>query len=94
MFGLAWAGLDAVARVEVTTDGGASWRDAELVGPHAPYSWTRWECTWIADHAGEYQLAARATSSAGRPQPVAHDPLSGAYVIHHVRPITVTVSAG
>src|SRR5262249_9312327 len=33
VFGVAWAGEDAVARVEVSTDGGNSWCDAELLGP-------------------------------------------------------------
>jgi sulfane dehydrogenase subunit SoxC len=28
--GLAWSGSGKVARVEVTTEGGASWRDAAL----------------------------------------------------------------
>jgi DMSO/TMAO reductase YedYZ molybdopterin-dependent catalytic subunit len=44
VFGVAWAGEEAVAAVEVSTDGGATWARAELLGPHAPYSWTLWEC--------------------------------------------------
>ena len=38
--GIAWAGEEAVAKVEVSTDGGLSWCQASLVGPRAPYSWT------------------------------------------------------
>src|SRR5262249_8092947 len=33
VFGVAWAGEEAVARVEVSTDGGRTWADAALVGP-------------------------------------------------------------
>src|SRR5438552_3382429 len=42
LFGVAWAGEEALARVGVSTDGGHSWNDAELIGPRAPYSWTLW----------------------------------------------------
>ena len=50
VFGLAWAGEEAVARVELSTDGGQTWREAELLGPFAPYSWTMWEYLWdVAD---------------------------------------------
>src|SRR5262249_59946152 len=43
LFGVAWAGEDSVSRVEVSTNGGATWSDAALMGPQAPYSWTLWE---------------------------------------------------
>ena len=93
IFGVAWAGEHPVARVEVTTDGGASWRDAELVGPRAPYSWTLWELAWEAA-PGNHAIAARATSASGATQPVEHEPLNGGYQIHNVRSISVTVESG
>ena len=93
LFGVAWAGEDAVARVEITTDGGDTWCDAELVGPRAPYSWTLWEHLWTPPRAGAFRIASRATSSSGQVQPVEHEPLNGGYLIHHVRPMTVTVEA-
>ena len=34
--GLAWSGAGAIRRVEVSTDGGRSWKDAELQGPVHP----------------------------------------------------------
>jgi DMSO/TMAO reductase YedYZ molybdopterin-dependent catalytic subunit len=91
VFGLAWAGEEAVARVELSTDGGRSWRDVELLGPHAPYSWTMWEYLWDVRDAGSYQLVSRATSASGRTQPVEHDPLLGGYMISFSRPIPVRV---
>jgi DMSO/TMAO reductase YedYZ molybdopterin-dependent catalytic subunit len=93
VFGVAWAGPDAVARVEVTTDGCATWHDAELIGPRAPYSWTMWEYLWDVTSAGPHAIATRATSTRGATQPVGHDPLYGGYLIHHVRPISVVVEA-
>jgi hypothetical protein len=91
VFGLAWAGEEAVAKVEVSTDGGTSWRDAELLGPSAPYSWTMWEYLWDVRTAGFCRLVSRATSAGGRVQPAEHDPLLGGYLIHYSRPIPVRV---
>jgi len=39
--GFAWSGNGAIARVEVTLDGGASWSDASLDGPVLPKAFTR-----------------------------------------------------
>src|SRR6185369_16673080 len=54
--GLAWAGEEAVARVEVSTDGGHTWADAAPVGPHAAHSWTLWEYLWEVGRPGEHEL--------------------------------------
>src|SRR5262245_45197104 len=72
--GAAWAGEEAVARVEVSTDGGKSWGDASLVGPQAQYSWTLWEYLWEAGEPGEHTLLARAVSAGGRGQAAEADP--------------------
>jgi DMSO/TMAO reductase YedYZ molybdopterin-dependent catalytic subunit len=91
LFGVAWAGEEAVAGVEVSTDGGRTWTQAELIGPRAPYSWTLWEYLWEVAEAGEYSLLARATSASGQVQPMEHDPLHGGYMIHHLRPVHVSL---
>jgi DMSO/TMAO reductase YedYZ molybdopterin-dependent catalytic subunit len=93
VFGLAWAGEETIGRVEVSSDGGRSWREAELLGPFAPYSWTLWEYSWEVKQPGSYQLVARAASASGRVQPREHDPLLGGYMIHFSRPIPVEVAA-
>jgi DMSO/TMAO reductase YedYZ molybdopterin-dependent catalytic subunit len=93
LFGAAWAGEDSVSRVEVSTDAGACWRDASLIGPQAPYSWTLWEYSWEADAPGDYTILVRATSSGGRVQPSEHDTLNGGYLIHHCRPLCLRVAA-
>ncbi len=92
-FGLAWAGDDAVASVEVSLDGGEAWDEAQLMGPQAPRSWSLWEYTWTADLPGEHEIVARATSSSGQRQPLEHDPLRGGYMINFCRPRRVRVAA-
>jgi DMSO/TMAO reductase YedYZ molybdopterin-dependent catalytic subunit len=91
--GVAWAGEEAVAAVEVSTDGGRSWDRAELVGARAPYSWVLWEYLWETGTPGSYTLLARAISEGGTVQPDHHDPLWGGYLIHHSRQTTVQVGA-
>jgi DMSO/TMAO reductase YedYZ molybdopterin-dependent catalytic subunit len=93
VFGIAWAGEDQVERVEVSTNGGQSWDQAELLGPHAPYSWTLWEYAWPVNQPGRYELLSRATSNRGETQPLEHNPLHGGYMIHFSRPIEVSVIA-
>jgi DMSO/TMAO reductase YedYZ molybdopterin-dependent catalytic subunit len=94
LFGVAWAGEEAVERVEVSTDGGLSWTEAELLAAPAPYCWTLWEYLWEVGEPGDYSLLTRAVSATGRVQPSRHDPLNGGYLIHHSRPVPVRVRTG
>src|SRR5207248_16341 len=91
LFGVAWAGEKAVARVHVSTDGGQTWEQAELIGPRAAYSWNLWEYLWEVAQPGEYSLLVRAEAEDGAVQPLEHDPLHGGYMIHHSRPTKVHV---
>ena len=91
LFGIAWAGEDAVARVEVSCDAGSTWNPAELIGPRAAYSWTLWEYLWEVAQPSDYELLVRATSAGGQVQPMEHDPLLGGYMIHFSRPTRVQV---
>jgi hypothetical protein len=91
LFGIAWAGEEAVGSVEVSTDGGQTWSQADLLGPPARYCWSLWEYLWEVAEPGEYTLLTRATSVGGTVQPPAHDSLHGGYLIHHSRPVAVVV---
>src|ERR1700676_4185719 len=44
--GLAWAGGGKVRRVEVSTDGGKTWKDAQLQDPVASKAHTRFVAPW------------------------------------------------
>lgn len=71
--GYAVASARAVARVDVSIDGGRSWRQAELErDPAAPWSWTFWRLS-VDLPAGERELAVRAWDSAGQTQPALPD---------------------
>jgi DMSO/TMAO reductase YedYZ molybdopterin-dependent catalytic subunit len=92
LFGIAWAGEEAVNRVEISTDGGASWAPADLLSQPGPYCWALWEYLWEVAESGPYTLLARAISASGRVQPAEHDPLNGGYLIHHSRPRHIQIA--
>jgi DMSO/TMAO reductase YedYZ molybdopterin-dependent catalytic subunit len=87
--GAAWAGPGDVTKVEVSTDGGATWEAAQLTGAAVPLAWRLWKYSWKAPRPGKHVLVARATDSRGRTQPMRRDPDRRAYVINHVIPTPV-----
>ena len=67
--GLAWSGRGRVRRVEVSVDGGRSWRDAALEGPVEPRCAVRFALPWTWD--GEPAvLMSRCSDDTGAVQPL------------------------
>jgi len=66
--GLAWSGHGRITKVEVSTDGGASWRAAELQEPVLSRALTRFRAPWQWD-VGPAMLQSRATDETGYLQP-------------------------
>lgn len=66
--GRAWSGWGPVERVEVSTDDGATWAEAELETDHGAYAWRGFRAAWKA-MPGRASLRARATDATGRVQP-------------------------
>ncbi|GAA5512452.1 protein-methionine-sulfoxide reductase catalytic subunit MsrP [Deinococcus carri] len=63
--GLAMSGRGAVTKVEVSTDGGRTWRAASLGEDHGRYAFRPWSFAWTPKTAGQYTLAVRATDASG-----------------------------
>ncbi|MGD1092338.1 MAG: sulfite dehydrogenase [Bryobacteraceae bacterium] len=70
--GLAWSGRGAIRRVEVSTDAGRTWRDAELQTPVIPIAFTRFRYGWKWD-GGEAVIQSRCTDEHGDVQPTLRD---------------------
>jgi DMSO/TMAO reductase YedYZ molybdopterin-dependent catalytic subunit len=68
LFGRAWSGSGEVVRVDVSTDGGGAWRDADLGESFGRHAWRSFRIGWDAT-PGDHLLRARATDAAGRVQP-------------------------
>ena len=91
--GMAWSGGERIAKVEVSADGGATWRDAEIVGPSERYAWQLWRIAWTPEAPGEYALMSRAVDAAGSVQPMRSRWNRLGYMVNGVRPVNVSVSA-
>lgn len=90
--GAAWSSDAEVVRVEVSTDDGATWNDAHLLGDSLRNAWRLWEYKWtVPKTTGQTVLLSRATDSEGRTQPAKHHDDRGSYIIHHWLPIEVNI---
>ncbi|MGI5213684.1 sulfite oxidase [Plantactinospora sp. CA-290183] len=101
--GRAWSGFAPVTRVEVTTDGGATWSEATLDPGTVPagsgvdgqaaderWAWRRWRYEWTAT-PGRHTLGARATDASGRTQPVEQPWNRGGFANNLVQWVVVAV---
>jgi DMSO/TMAO reductase YedYZ molybdopterin-dependent catalytic subunit len=93
--GRAWSGFGPVTQVEVSTDGGGSWRPARLDpdGDQPAWTWLRWWYDWDAA-PGRHTLSARATDATGRTQPLSQPWNRGGFANNLVQRVEVVVSAG
>jgi sulfane dehydrogenase subunit SoxC len=66
--GLAWSGGGTIRRVEVSTDGGKSWKEAKMQDPILRKAHTRFTLPWNWD-GGEAMLMSRCTDDNGVVQP-------------------------
>lgn len=87
LIGWAWGGGQAIAGVEVTTDGGKTWSAAEVRAPEEllcpdllvdeaglTHAWSAWSWHWDAPSKGEYEIGSRARGDDGSLQPLERDP--------------------
>ncbi len=66
--GVAFGGLHAIKRVDVSTDGGKNWTQARFIGPDlGKFAWRQFVLA-VPLQPGQYTLASRATDTAGTVQ--------------------------
>lgn len=80
-----------IAAVAWSANGGATWTDADLVGPNRRWSWTRFEFDWTAA-PGAHTIMTRAADTAGRIQPDTITFNHGGYLFNQVHPHPVQVT--
>jgi DMSO/TMAO reductase YedYZ molybdopterin-dependent catalytic subunit len=66
--GVAFAGDRGVARIQVSTDDGATWKDARIKSPLSPYSWVIWTTELDITNKTNYRIIVRATDKTGKIQ--------------------------
>jgi sulfite oxidase len=62
-------GMAKITTVEVSLDGGKSWREAAIEPPESPWAWHHWSLAAPLG-PGKHVLASRATDALGRTQPI------------------------
>lgn len=77
--GLAWTGMGAVNKVELSFDDGASWTSAEITPSNSAYRTCRWHKSWKPEKIGPAQIISRATNSEGNVQPIKSRWYQGGY---------------
>jgi DMSO/TMAO reductase YedYZ molybdopterin-dependent catalytic subunit len=84
--GIAYGGDRGISRVEFSSDGGKSWRDAEIYYSGGNLAWSLWKTEWMPGAAGDYSLVVRATDGAGHAQEWNEDrgPFSGVAGLHEI----------
>lgn len=66
--GIAFCGNQAVGSVDLSVDGGETWRRARFTSSAQRHVWTTWEVDWRPSQDGEHILAVRVTDQDGRKQ--------------------------
>jgi DMSO/TMAO reductase YedYZ molybdopterin-dependent catalytic subunit len=72
--GVAFAGDRGISRVEVSTNGGATWATATLSPSKSGLTWVLWTFPWSPSAGGSYRIVARATDGSGAPQETSPSP--------------------
>jgi DMSO/TMAO reductase YedYZ molybdopterin-dependent catalytic subunit len=75
--GIAFANRSGVAGIEVSTDDGANWGEAELIRGPSSLAWTEWRYVWKEAEPGSHVIRARVTDGEGRRQRFGHGRLLG-----------------
>jgi DMSO/TMAO reductase YedYZ molybdopterin-dependent catalytic subunit len=89
--GIAWAGEEQTSRVEISTDAGRHWRDAQLSPQNLPFAWRLWTLHWTPPEEGYYTIMSRATDSTGRVQPIVATWNPSGYLYNAIDQISLTV---
>ena len=66
--GIAFAGDRGISKVEVSVDGGTTWKTAIVKDPLSQYTWVLWTSGFTAVDKGNYKIIVRATDKTGQIQ--------------------------
>ncbi len=70
--GIAFAGDRGISKMEVSTDGGKTWEQAEIKPALSQYSWVLWHKEWSPRYSGRHLIKVRATDGTGTTQTAAY----------------------
>ena len=89
--GISFAGDRGISKVEVSVDGGNTWREATLKKPRSPYSWVLWAYQWTPENKGDTAITVRAYDGSGALQdPNTTQPFPNGATGYHFIHVTAT----
>jgi len=86
--GYAWSGQGSITRVDLSVDGGRTWRGATLGPQPSAAAWLEWRAEW-EPAPGTYELIARATDASGEQQPLVNQANPLGYMNNAAQPVRV-----
>ncbi len=89
--GTAWSNTSPVTRVDVSVDGGSTWKPAKLGKDKGQYAWRLWQLDWLAAQ-GQHTLVARASNAAGQKQPLQQEWNPSGYLWNVAQRVNVEVT--
>jgi DMSO/TMAO reductase YedYZ molybdopterin-dependent catalytic subunit len=89
--GLAWDGGYGIQRVEISADGGAAWREAELGKAVGRFAFRSFHLLFTPPRAGQHQVMAKASNALGQTQADKLIFNPAGYHNNVARPLTVNV---
>ncbi|RPJ31187.1 MAG: hypothetical protein EHM25_03945 [Nitrosopumilales archaeon] len=66
--GIAFAGDRGISKVEVSNDGGTTWKTAQIKDPLSQYTWVLWTAGYVPPNKENYSIVVRATDKTGNTQ--------------------------
>ena len=90
--GIAFGGDCGVARVDLSSDGGATWMPTSLGQDEGKYSFRAWQATFAPSAKGRGALMVRATNTAGLAQPAIPPWNGGGYMLNVIETTPIVVA--
>ncbi|HXS39383.1 MAG TPA: molybdopterin-dependent oxidoreductase [Stellaceae bacterium] len=90
--GIAWDGGYGITRVEISSDGGATWQDASLGKDLGRFAFRPWSYRFAPKKKGQYAIIARASNKAGQTQAESLIFNPAGYHNNVPRPLSVTIA--
>jgi DMSO/TMAO reductase YedYZ molybdopterin-dependent catalytic subunit len=91
--GFAWAGPQGVRLVEVSSDGGRTWKPAGFMGETAPGAWRAWATELAVQPPARLTVMARATDGRGEAQPLEARANAAGYANNSIHAVSFRVQA-
>ncbi|GAB6849800.1 molybdopterin-dependent oxidoreductase [Paraburkholderia kururiensis] len=90
--GIAFGGINALARVQLSVDGGHSWADTQLGHDYGKYSFRQWQTNVRFTQRGPQTLMVRAIDSTGQAQPATPNWNGGGFMRNVIESIQLDVA--